>query len=149
MITLVGHAGIVVKNMDKMVTFYKEVFGFEAILDTRVGGQEADDIVGFHVESERIVLLKLGEAQIELLEYSPAGREYPKDYKSNDLFGVHVAFQTNDMEGDYAMLKQKGVPIISNGPQTIPKTHPIFAGTKVLYLRDPEGHPLEVIQMPK
>src|SRR4030042_1431469 len=59
MITSVGHAGIVVKNMDKMVTFYKEVFGFEVIVDTRVGGQEADEIVGFHVESERIVLLKV------------------------------------------------------------------------------------------
>jgi catechol 2,3-dioxygenase-like lactoylglutathione lyase family enzyme len=149
MIKSVGHAGLVVRDMDKMVDFYKDAFGFEVVLDTMVGGKEADDIVGFPVKSERIVLMKLGDAQIELLQYKPAGRDYPKDYKSNDLFGVHLAFQTDDIEKDCAVLNGKGVTIISNGPQTIPETHPIFAGTKVLYLRDPEGHPLELIQIPK
>ena len=149
MIKAVGHAGIVVKDMDKMIAFYRDAFGFQVALDTQVGGKEADDIVNFHVESERIVLLQLGEIQIEFLEYRPAGRGYPDDYRSNDLFGVHLALQTDDMEKDYAMLKAKGVTVISKGPQTIPKSHPIFAGTKVLYIQDPEGHPLELIQMPK
>ena len=149
MIISVGHTGLVVKDMGKMVAFYRDAFGFEVLLDTRVGGKEADDIVSFHVESERIVLMNLGATQIELLEYRPSGRGYPSDYKSNDLFGVHLAFQSDDIEKDYAMLKAKGVTIISRGPQTIPKTHPIFAGTKVLYVQDPEGHPLELIQMPK
>jgi catechol 2,3-dioxygenase-like lactoylglutathione lyase family enzyme len=149
MIKSVGHAGLVVRDMDKMVDFYKDAFGFEVVLDTMVGGKEADDIVGFPIKSERIVLMKLGDAQIELLQYKPAGRDYPKDYKSNDLFGVHLALETDDMERDYAMLKAKAVTIISKGPQTIPKSHPIFAGTKVLYIQDPEGHPLELIQMPK
>jgi len=149
MIKAVGHAGIVVKDMDKMIAFYRDAFGFQVVLDTQVGGKEADDIVNFHVESERIVLLQLGEIQIEFLEYRPAGRGYPDDYRSNDLFGVHLALQTDDMEKDYAMLKAKGVTVISKGPQTIPKSHPIFAGTKVLYIQDPEGHPLELIQMPK
>ncbi len=149
MITGVAHAGLVVKDMDKMIDFYRDTFSFELVLDTRVGGKEVDDIVSFHVESERIVLMKLGETQIELLEYRPVGRGYPKDYKSNDLFGVHLALETNDMERDYAMLKEKGVTIISRGPQTVPETHPVFAGTKVLYIQDPEGHPIELIQIPR
>ncbi len=149
MITAVGHAGIVVKEMDKMIAFYRDTFGFQVVLDTQVGGKEADDIVNFHVESERIVLMKLGEIQVEFLEYRPVGRGYPADYHSNDLFGVHLALETDDMARDYAMLKAKKVTMISKGPQTIPKSHPIFAGTKVLYIQDPEGHPLELIQMPK
>jgi len=149
MITGVGHTGIVVKDMDKMIAFYCDNFGFEKVLDTLVNGKEADDIVNFHIEFERIVLLARGDTQIELLEYRPSGREYPADYMSNDLFGVHLAFETDNMEGDYRRLKEKGVKIISNGPQTMPNTHPVFAGTKVLYLQDPEDHPLELIQMPK
>jgi catechol 2,3-dioxygenase-like lactoylglutathione lyase family enzyme len=148
MITGVGHTGIVVKDMDKMIAFYRDNFGFEKILDTQVGGKEADDIVNFHVESERIVMMALGDIQIEMLEYRPVGRDYPSDYLSNDLFGVHLALETDNMDQDYQQLKEKGVTIISNGPQTIPDTHPIFAGTKVLYVQDPEGHPLELIQMP-
>ena len=149
MITGVPHTGLVVKDMDKMIAFYGDTFGFEVVLDTDVTGKEADGIVNFHVESERIVIMALGETQIELLEYRPVGRDYPEDYMSNDLFGVHLAFETDDMDSDYAMVKEKGVTVISDGPQTIPETHPIFAGTRVLYIQDPEGHPLELIQMPK
>jgi len=148
MITGVGHTGLVVKDMDKMIAFYRDNFGFETVLDTQVEGKETDDIVNFHVESERIVMMALGETQIEMLEYRPSGRGYPSDYLSNDLFGVHLALETDNMEQDFQQLKEKGVTIISNGPQTIPDTHPIFAGTKVLYVQDPEGHPLELIQMP-
>ena len=148
MITGMGHTGLVVKDMDKMIAFYQDNFGFEKVLDTQVGGKEADDIVNFHVESERIVMMALGETQIEMLEYRPSGRGYPDDYLSNDLFGVHLALETDNMDQDYLKLKENGATIISKGPQTIPETHPIFAGTKVLYLQDPEGHPLELIQMP-
>jgi len=150
MITGLSHTGVVVKNMENMIAFYRDTFGFQIALDTQVSGKETDDIVNFPVEHERIVLMSLGTMQIELLEYRPSGRGYPGDYRSNDLFGVHLAFQTDDMERDSAMLKAKGVGIISKGGfQTIPHDHPIFAGTKVLYFRDPEGHPLELIQTPK
>ena len=149
MITALGHTGVVVRDMDKMVAFYQDIFGFKVVVDTTVGGEETDNIVNFSVEHLRIVAMQLGEMQIELLEYKPSGRDYPEDYKSNDLFGVHLAFQTDDMEKDFAILKEKGVKIISKGgPQTIPD-HPIFTGTKVLYFQDPEGHPLELMQMPQ
>ena len=149
MITALSHTGLVVKDMETMVAFYRENFGFQVVLDTQVSGKETDDIVDFHVERERIVVMALGENQIEMIEYRPTGRGYPKDYKSNDLFGVHLAFHTDNMERDFVLLKERGVTIISKGPQTIPEDHPIFAGTKVLYLQDPEGHPLELIQMPE
>ncbi|MFH0814391.1 MAG: VOC family protein [Pseudomonadota bacterium] len=150
MITSLGHTGIVVNDMEKMIAFYGDTFGFQVVLDTTVSGTETNNIVNFPVENERIVVMERGGMQIELLEYRPMGRGYPDDYKSNDLFGVHLAFQTDDMERDYARLKAKGVRIISKGgPQTVPKDHPIFAGTKVLYFQDPEGHPLELIQMPQ
>jgi catechol 2,3-dioxygenase-like lactoylglutathione lyase family enzyme len=150
MIAGMSHTGVVVKDMERMVSFYRDIFGFQVVLDTQVSGKETDDIVNFRVERERIVLMERNQMQIEFLEYRPSGRGYPDDYKSNDLFGVHLAFQTDDMDKDYAMLKGKGVEIISKGgPQTIPPDHPIFAGTKVLYFRDPEGHPLELIQMPQ
>ena len=150
MIIGLGHTGLVVRDMDKMISFYQDTFGFQKVLDTTVSGKETDNIVDFQVESERIVVMQLGENQIELLEYRPSGRDYPEDYKSNDLFGVHLALLTDNMERDFAMLKEKGVKIISRGgPQTIPDDHPVFAGTKVLYFQDPEGHPLELIQMPQ
>lgn len=149
MITSVAHTGLVVKNMDKMIRFYHENFGFQKVVDTQVKGKEANDIVNFQIESERIVIMELAGKQIEMLEYQPAGRNYPEDYSSNDLFGVHLSLETDNMEADYQRLKENGARIISRGPQTIPDTHPVFAGTKVLYFQDPEGHPLELMEIPK
>lgn len=148
MITGVSHTGIVVRDMEIIVAFYRDVLGFQVALDTTVKGKEADGLIGFHVEDERIVSMQRGDAQIELLQYKPTGRTYPADYRSNDLYGTHLALYTDDMESDYAMLTQQGVKIISAGPQTVPDDHPLLAGTKVLYFQDPEGHPLELIQMP-
>ena len=59
MITRVGHTGVVVKDMDKMIAFYRDTFGFEVVLDTNVEGKETDEIVGFHVDSERIVMMAM------------------------------------------------------------------------------------------
>ena len=138
MITGLGHTGLVVRDMERMIDFYRDAFGFQVIIDTAVSGQEADRIVDFHVEHERIVLMQLQNSQIELLEYRPLGRDYPEDYKSNDLFGVHLALQTNDMEGDFAMLKAKGVKIFRE-IKTIAAEK-----IRVFLIHDPEGHVVEI-----
>jgi catechol 2,3-dioxygenase-like lactoylglutathione lyase family enzyme len=51
-ITGFSHTGVVVKDMEKMITFYRDTFGFQVILDTLVSGKETDDIVNFQVERE-------------------------------------------------------------------------------------------------
>ena len=37
MITGLTHTGLVVKDMDQMISFYSENFGFQKVLDTQVG----------------------------------------------------------------------------------------------------------------
>lgn len=108
--------------------------------------QELDQLVNFYVESERIVMMKLGETLLEILCYAPIGRGYPLDFKSNDVFAVHLAFETNDIEGEFQKLKRTGIIPVSAEPQTVPASNPDLAGTKVLYFLNPEGHPLELIQ---
>ena len=140
MITGVVHTGLVVKDMEPMIRFYGENFGFEKVLDTQVEGPEADNIVNFHIESERIVVMALGDKQIEMLEYRPSGREYPQDYRSNDLFGVHLALETDDMEMDYQRLVNQMIAGAANESRTNQRAGIHIGPTEPLFLAVQDCH---------
>ena len=70
MVTEISHTGIVVKNMEEMVSFYREAFGFEVVLDASVPpGEGTDGIVDFEVAHERIVMMQLSAQRLSLLNY--------------------------------------------------------------------------------
>ena len=52
------------------------------------------------------------------------------------------------MDRAYSVLRQNYVQHISPYPQTLPDWNPNAAGIKAFYFRDPDGHPLEVLQFP-
>jgi catechol 2,3-dioxygenase-like lactoylglutathione lyase family enzyme len=52
------------------------------------------------------------------------------------------------MDRAYARLRQFKVQHVSTAPQLLPKTIPNAAGIRAFYFRDPDGHPLEVLQFP-
>ena len=52
------------------------------------------------------------------------------------------------MDSAYARLRRNKVQHASTGPQLLPKTIPNAAGIRAFYFRDPDGHPLELLQFP-
>jgi catechol 2,3-dioxygenase-like lactoylglutathione lyase family enzyme len=59
-----------------------------------------------------------------------------------------VAIIVSDMDSAYARLRRFKVQHASPGPQRLPETIPAAAGIRAFYFRDPDGHPLEVLQFP-
>ena len=97
----------------------------------------------------RVVRLSLGDELLQLTEYlAPRGRPAPADSRSNDRWFQHVAIIVSDMDSAYARLRRSKVEHASTGPQLLPKTIPNAAGIRAFYFRDPDGHPLEVLQFP-
>ena len=97
----------------------------------------------------RVVRLRLGEEYLELTEYvTSRGRPAPADSRSNDRWFQHVAIIVSDMDRAYARLREFKVQQASTAPQLLPKTIPNAAGIRAFYFRDPDGHPLEILQFP-
>src|SRR4029450_10145539 len=95
------------------------------------------------------VRLRLADEHVELTEcVAPRGRPAPADSRSNDRWFQHVAIIVRDMDSAYARLRTFKVRQASTGPQLLPKTIPNAAGIRAFYFRDPDGHPLEVLQFP-
>jgi catechol 2,3-dioxygenase-like lactoylglutathione lyase family enzyme len=141
--------GLTVSDMDRSVEFYTRALDFERVSDAEVLGPAYERLGGVSGARLRVVRLRLGEEYLELTEYvgSP-GRPAPDDSRSNDRWFQHVAIIVSDMDRAYARLRELKVQQTSTAPQLLPKTIPNAAGIRAFYFRDPDGHPLEILQFP-
>jgi catechol 2,3-dioxygenase-like lactoylglutathione lyase family enzyme len=126
----VDHIMIPVSRLDRAVAFYTGALSFVA------GKPEASSGLVLH----------LGKEKIELMQR--AGRPIPADSRSNDLWFQHLAIVVSDIDKAYAAVLRAGAMPISKGPQLLPASNPNAGGIRAVYFRDPDGHPLELIQFP-
>jgi catechol 2,3-dioxygenase-like lactoylglutathione lyase family enzyme len=149
LIDAVERIGMTVSNMDRSIAFFSNVLTFETISDEEVTGSEFERLQGVFGARARIVRMQLGAEQIELTEYlTPRGRPIPVDSRSNDGWFQHVAIIVSDMDQAYARLRQHHVEHSSPEPQRLPDWNEAAGGIEAFYFKDPDGHPLEILQFP-
>ena len=93
-------------------------------------------------------LLRLGRERIELLEFTDmAGRPYPPDSTSTDIWFQHIAIIVTDMRDAYqrVMANRRFRPISRGGPVRLPDSS---GGVTAFKFRDHDGHPLELLAFP-
>ncbi len=143
--------GLTVSDMDRSLGFYTGMLPFRVVADTEVAGAPWEALTGLFGVRMRVVRLALGDERLELIEYlaaSTPGRPAPVDARSNDRWFQHVAIIVSDMDSAYHLLRAHRVRSASTGPQLLPKTIPGAAGIRAFYFKDPDGHPLEILQFP-
>ena len=149
LVQAVDAIGITVSDMDRAVDFYSRVLSFEKISDTEVAGDDYEHLEGVFGLRIRVVRMRLGDEFIELTEYlAPKGRPIPVDSRSNDRWFQHIAVIVSDMDKAYAWLRQGRVEFASSGPQRLPDWNKNAAGISAFYFKDPDGHPVEILQFP-
>jgi len=145
----VGAVGMTISDMDRSVEFFSKVLSFEKVTDIEVAGDTYEHLQGVFGLRMRIVRMRLGNEFIELTEYlAPRGRPIPLDSRSNDRWFQHIAIIVSDMDRAYQWLRQNKVQHASSGPQLLPEYIKAAAGIRAFYFKDPDGHPLEILQFP-
>lgn len=138
-----------VSDMDRAVSFYSGVLNFKKVSDTEVGGETYESLEGVFGVRMRVVRMQLGDESVQLTEYlAPKGRPIAVGARSNDRSFQHIAIIVSDMDKAYAWLRQNKVEHVSSGPQRLPDWNNKAAGIKAFYFKDPDGHPLEILQFP-
>lgn len=147
--TAVDGVSMTVSDMDRAVDFYTRVLSFAKETDEEIWGDEIEHLSGVFGARARVVRLRLGAEQVELVEYlAPKGRPIPVDSRSNDGWFQHVAIIVSDMDRAYAWLREHHVEHASPAPQRLPDWNPNAGGIRAFYFKDPDGHPLEVLWFP-
>ncbi|PYX09923.1 MAG: glyoxalase [Acidobacteria bacterium] len=149
LVSAVDAVNMTVYDMDRAVNFYSGVLSFQKVSDTEVAGENYEHLEGIFGVRMRVVRLRLGDEFIELTEYlAPKGRPIPVDARSNDRSFQHIAIIVSDMDKAYRWLRQNKVEHASSGPQRLPDWNKNAAGIQAFYFKDPDGHPLEILQFP-
>lgn len=128
---------------DRLARFYQGL-GFTAGGCERIPDDEIA-LLGLERGGTRLPL-RLGEQRVDLDCFDDAGRPYPSHATSADLCFQHLALVTNDAAATWALAAAlQAVPVSIDGPVTLPAS---AGGVTAVKFRDPEGHPLELMQFP-
>lgn len=140
---------ITVADMDRSVDFYSRVLTFQKLSDVELAGDRVEHLFGVFGAHVRVVQMKLGGESIELVQFlAPRGRPIPGDSRSNDLWFQHIAIIVSDMDRAYAILRKNNVEHASSGPQRLPDWNKNAGGIKAFYFKDPDQHPVEILEFP-
>ena len=143
-LTGIDHFAVVTADPERLVSFYSEGLGFMAGAPEPIP-QEELELLGVDCGGTRITLT-LGDQRIDLERFDVAGRPYPADATAADLVFQHFAIVTTDAAAAWDRARAAGAtPISRDGPVTLPDS---AGGVTAVKFRDPEGHPLELLQFP-
>jgi glyoxylase I family protein len=140
------HTGITVSNLERSLSFWRDVLGFELSHRTHQKGELASEITGVPGAEISLAVVKAPGHKIELLEYhAPANHKQHLDFRPCDVGSVHIALTVDDLDGVIGKIATSGWKAAGK-PQML-KTGP-NAGKRVVYVRDPDGTTIEFMQPP-
>lgn len=131
------HFGITVADLDRAVAFYRDVFGLDVLSRFSVGGEAFSTGVDVAGATGNFAHLDADGARVELVEYDPEG-DARGDNELNQPGATHLGLSVDDLDTFYAGLAAD-VETLSD-PQTTE------SGTRILFVRDPEGNLVEVLE---
>lgn len=145
-VSRIDHVGITVSDVNRSLGFYRDLLGLRLIADSTVTEPEVADLLGLDSVQLRIADLDSGDGRIvELIQYvQPKGR--PIENQSSDPGTAHIAFTVEDLAAVHERLVGARAKIMSRRPVTIREPGGDFDGAICLYVRDPDGAILELVQ---
>ena len=141
------HTGITVSSLERSLTFWRDVLGFEYSHTAHQRGEMAEEITGVKGAELKLAVVKAPNGhKIELLEYlAPADRRKDAGLRPCDVGHVHVALVVENLEPLLQRIAASGWKAAGK-PQTLTKGP--NAGKRVIYVRDPDGTTIEFMETP-
>lgn len=142
MIRGVHHVSITTPDIDRLVNFYVEAFGFEKISGGgwQVGNARNDAIVGLRNSATRMAFLRAGNLLVEVFQYlEPAGAPNEPERPANNAGYTHICVDVVDIEAEYDRLVALGMTFHAPVGEAV-------GGIRAMYGRDPDGNIVELIE---
>ncbi len=143
MITGFNHTSFTVVDMDKSVTFWTEMLGFEAASVSPREGRWQEEVTGIAGASLLVAHLYGHGHHIEFIQYLTGA--IPGAAPSPALRGAaHVCLETGDIERTWEALMKAGAT--AQGAISSVTTGAV-GGAKAAYIRDPNGILIELLEL--
>lgn len=131
------HVGVTVTDLDRAVAFYRDVLGLAVLDRFTVSGEAFARAVDVEGATGSFAHLDAGGARVELVEYSPAGEAASAD-RVDQPGAKHLGVAVEDLDAFYEDLP--------DGVETLSEPRTTASGTRILFVRDPEGNLVELLE---
>ncbi len=134
-----------VADLGRTEAFYRDALGFAAVAPPEPVPEPILAALGLAGTAARRLQMRLGGEILAFLAFDPPGAPYP-EVGANDPVFQHVAIPVRAMEPAAArLIAHHPASISTGGPQTLPASS---GGVTAFKVRDPDGHPVELIHFP-
>ncbi|HTV95617.1 MAG TPA: VOC family protein [Steroidobacteraceae bacterium] len=139
MIRGIHHVAVHVRDLDRMIEFYRAAFGFEQV-DEGFSWRDStliDQLLDVPGSAARGTMLRAGSCYLELFQFSAPEPLSTRPLRPFDKGYTHFCVDVTDIEEEYERLRALGM--------TFGHPAPLDAGhVKSIYGRDPEGNVIEI-----
>jgi len=141
MIRGIHHVAVHVRDIERMIRFYREAFGFQVVGEPFAWSESEliDQIVDVPRSAARGAMLRAGNCYMELFQYSAPPPTSTRPLQPFDRGYTHFCVDVTEIASEYERLKGLGMTFNQPGPIDADQV-------KSLYGRDPEGNLIEIQQ---
>jgi catechol 2,3-dioxygenase-like lactoylglutathione lyase family enzyme len=139
-VTRLNHVGVTVTDLDASLAFYCEIVGFEASVRTRIDGAWFDTLTRNDGADIEIAMLQLGDFTLQLVQYHAAGGA-TLPLAHHNVGNPHLSIEVDDVGARHRAISASG----KHDPTPIVDI--MGTGIRSFYVHDPDGVPVELIQM--
>jgi catechol 2,3-dioxygenase-like lactoylglutathione lyase family enzyme len=140
----IHHVGVAVRDIQRSLEWYSTMFDLTPAGINQAGGPEMSRALQVPDASLALSMVQIGNARIEFLQYhEPRGEDF--DRSNADVGSMHVCIEVDDVDAAYRELQERGAAFNAE-PRTLEQGP--RAGSRWVYLRDPDGIQLELWQSP-
>jgi glyoxylase I family protein len=137
------HASLTVADLERSLRFYRDLLGIAVREQVDTAAATFTAVSGDATRRVRIADLDLGDGRVlELIE--DRDHDPPQTHA-----GGHIALQVDDVPATYARLVAAGIAARSEPLALGPEAGRHWAGCVVVWMTDPDGATVELVQVPE
>jgi catechol 2,3-dioxygenase-like lactoylglutathione lyase family enzyme len=145
----IHHVAISTPDAERLLNFYGDLLGMKVVYDQSwpPGTEVADAITNLEGSSARQILLRCGNAHVELFEYhAPTPAAGDPDRPVCDHGITHLCLDVEALDAEHERLKAAGVRFHCE-PQDVVMPQGVGFGVRTTYARDPDGNVVELQEL--
>lgn len=142
-VTGTNHTSFTVSNLDRSIAFFRDCLGFEVTSKAPRKAPLTERVTGIPGAKITVAYVRGPGHSLELIEFHGPASKGKIEARACDTGAFHIAYNVDDLDGALAAVKAYGVlpvaePItVDGGPNK---------GARIVFVRDPDGVMLELIQ---
>jgi catechol 2,3-dioxygenase-like lactoylglutathione lyase family enzyme len=143
--TTLDHVGFTVFELDRSLAFYRDLLEMKVLWERVYEEAYVQTLVGYPTLRLRCAYLQIpgSTVSLELLEYQNVPREQV-ELRRADPGNAHLAIAVNDLNSLCRRLKLAGVKFVS---EPVVSTAGHYRGTKTVYVLDPDGISVQLLEI--